>query len=534
MAELSYGFAQPCHAESGVSAIEPYAAAKEADIDTLQTRKGWSRRAVLGALAGTMVARGARAEPFDHEVVVVGAGIAGLHAALMLHDARIPVSVLEGNGRLGGRVFSTTGELGAGVVLERGGTFINSSDADMLGLVRRFGLPLFDRAADERAHPETPTLGYRFRGRRFSEGEMAELLRPLARRLKRDARRLDRKYDAVVAELDGLSVREYIDTLDERHGPFDPVGRAMCNAIIRSEYGVEPATSSALQLLYSRFSVRGGRIDMLVESDEVYTVVGGNRRLINAMASVLPEGSIRRHSRVVRIEELEGGGFRFGLNDGTAVSARFAVVTIPFPVLRGIELVFRDPQPSRLLDAIAAAQHGRNEKLFLGVSQRVWQTPSGFRGEMWSDRGLVWEATRTQPEQPVAALTVYLGGAQVDALDSGARLSTVSDAFMPRLPGLAEALTGEVLATSWRNNPFSEGSYSTLAPGVLSSGGYVSWPEEPAEGVPVDVGCRGCLFAGEYLSETYYGYMNGAAETGRRAGLAIAAMVSGSDGTDPR
>ncbi|MEO0603256.1 MAG: FAD-dependent oxidoreductase, partial [Myxococcota bacterium] len=72
----------------------------------------WSRRSVLSAAlaAGMVGAAPAVAGDPVVDVVVLGAGIAGLSAALTLHDAGLRPRVLEGSGRLGGRIFSTTGE----------------------------------------------------------------------------------------------------------------------------------------------------------------------------------------------------------------------------------------------------------------------------------------------------------------------------------------------------------------------------------------------------------------------------------------
>ncbi len=475
----------------------------------------WSRREVLGAaVAAALVPTAAMAG--DVPVVVLGGGIAGLSAALRLHDAGIPCRVLEGSGRLGGRIFSTTGELGEDLVLERGAEFVDTDHHDVLDLVDRFGLPLFDRRADERAHPSPPASAFQFGDRTLSEAEVAERLRPLARRMRRDARRLRRRFDRVIAELDGMSGRDYLEAAD-------PVARALCEAIIRSDYGVEPASSSAAELLYSLPRVRGDRVDVLSQSDEVYSVIGGNQRLIDAMAGALPDGTIQRRAWVARIEERPGGGFDIGLRGGERVRARFVICTIPFTVLRTLELVFQDPEPKPLLAAVQAYQLGRNEKVVLGVHRRVWLQPRGFRGELWSDQGLVWDASRTQPDHPSGALAVFLGGRQVDALVSGhLDARSVARRFAPTLPALPGALTGEMVVTRWRDNPFSLGAYTTLRPGQLSTGPFVAWPQR-GEPESATVAWRGFVVAGEHVSDAHYGYVNGAAETGRRAAEAVVA-----------
>jgi monoamine oxidase len=72
------------------------------------------------------------------EVIVVGAGLAGLHAARRLHRAGVAVTVLEARDRAGGRTWSQA--LRSGAVIERGGELI-APGADVLrGLAAELGL----------------------------------------------------------------------------------------------------------------------------------------------------------------------------------------------------------------------------------------------------------------------------------------------------------------------------------------------------------------------------------------------------------
>src|SRR5579875_2587811 len=73
-------------------------------------------------------------------VLVIGAGLAGLHAAWRLHEAGIDVTVLEARDRVGGRTWSH--ELDDGTVVERGGEFIAPDDAVLRGLATELGLEL--------------------------------------------------------------------------------------------------------------------------------------------------------------------------------------------------------------------------------------------------------------------------------------------------------------------------------------------------------------------------------------------------------
>src|SRR3954453_4940636 len=113
-----------------------------------------SRRAFLGAAAATAVGLPAvaragappartAARP-DHgarrRVVVIGAGLSGLTAALDLRDAGWDVVVLEARDRVGGRVHTLRTPFTAGLHAEAGGESIDDGHAAIQAMLRRFGL----------------------------------------------------------------------------------------------------------------------------------------------------------------------------------------------------------------------------------------------------------------------------------------------------------------------------------------------------------------------------------------------------------
>src|SRR5258707_15733659 len=76
------------------------------------------------------------------DVVVVGAGFAGLTAARELVRAGRSVVVLEARDRVGGRVVNH--DLGGGEISERGGTFVGPTQDHLLALARDLGIGTFD------------------------------------------------------------------------------------------------------------------------------------------------------------------------------------------------------------------------------------------------------------------------------------------------------------------------------------------------------------------------------------------------------
>jgi monoamine oxidase len=75
------------------------------------------------------------------DVVVVGAGFAGLTTALRLMDAGRSVIVLEARNRVGGRALNKA--IGGGQVSERGATFVGPTQNHILALAKQFGVGKF-------------------------------------------------------------------------------------------------------------------------------------------------------------------------------------------------------------------------------------------------------------------------------------------------------------------------------------------------------------------------------------------------------
>ncbi|TVQ45396.1 MAG: hypothetical protein EA365_08145 [Gloeocapsa sp. DLM2.Bin57] len=74
--------------------------------------------------------------------------------------------------------------------------------------------------------------------------------------------------------------------------------------------------------------------------------------------------------------------------------------------------------------------------------------------------------------------------------------------------------------TQWTSNPLSQGSYTSFKPGQLTEFSEFFYVEEDGE-ISQEVRVDQLIFAGENFSDEFYGYMNGAAQTGRLAAQII-------------
>jgi monoamine oxidase len=451
----------------------------------------------------------------SHDVIVVGAGLAGLVAARQLRAAGLECALFEAADRVGGRVQTMTDIFGAGLTTELGAEFIDSSHAAMLDLCAEFGLPLIDTAQSSEAELR---CGYYFAGHHRSEDEVLTAYAPLVTRMRADLARLYPYADgdaepAVLRELDHLSIDDYLDRIGAQGWIRDLLAVAYT-----TENGLDTGAQSSLNLLEVIGLDPDDGFRIFGSSDQRYKINGGNERLVQALAATLGDAVHTGH----RLLDLRAAGPRFELTfalaDGSTAAATgdFIVLALPFAALRRVAL----PQtwPALTLSAIRELGYGTNEKLIVGIDQPVWRT-AGFSGDGYSDLPFQtgWDSSRLQ-ENARTSYTFYLGGA------TGARLAQADLASVARdyvaqaeamYPGMGRNYNERRLASAWSTNPLHGGSYSSFRPGQT---------ERFADQAFAPVGR--VHFAGEHCSREFQGFMNGAVETGLRCADKIIAALS--------
>ena len=472
---------------------------------------GLSRRQVMAALAGGL---GAAAFPrwpaqarATQRVAIVGGGLAGLSALDTLRAGGAEAMLYEARAATGGRTRSVRGVFAPDYAFDEGAQLVNSDQADLLRLVRRFGLTLVDRRAFGPSHE----IQIGRSGADVAEEQLARSLRAIAARITADSDRLDADYSNVSREIDALSVAQYLD----RNGLAEGDGRDAIEATIRTEYGVEPTDASAIELLFNLPTVDGRRVTRIGTSDERYLISGGTGQVAQALAAEHAE-HIRLGRRLVRLD-MTGEVLWLGFADGSTVEADRVILALPAPLLR--EIRFDGPLPPLWRQLIDEVQLGRNEKVIVGYDTQPWRRRIGFAGSVWAARDFsaIWDAASIAPAAGAGALCYFLGGdqvanvAEVPAAELASRFSTAARRVLPDLP----EPNGGVRRTRWCDDPMSRGAYVNYRPGQLTRFGSLMTVEEDGAARASQAGRL--LFAGEWLSDAWPGFMNGAIQTGRVA-----------------
>lgn len=495
------------------------------------TRRKFMKTTALAGMAGmaqgcwslTELLKGNHSEP---KIAIIGAGLAGMNAAYKLKKAGITATVYEARSRVGGRMLSAV--MSDSLVVDLGGELINTDHADMLDLVEELGIELFNKL-DDIDDLKLPKEAYYFNGVSRGESELANDLRQIAAQIAVDAALLDKDWMLYAPPLDRLSVTDYLHLHADKIS--QPYILELLTNVIRTEYGVEPGESSALQLIEVLPVVDGQMVELLSYSDEVYSVIGGSAKITDALANELP-GQIQLN---MTLEEIKVSGSKYSLKftKQPPVEADIVIITIPFPVLSKISIA-STLLPKDLRDFINEAQLGANEKVIGSFSSRFWRQAGGFSLAAWSGSpgfSEVWDETQRQPDRIDGALNFFLGGDQARQLGTVNNITTLGNQFVATLnkfiPGASESSKGVFINSGWTKSSSTLGGYASYKPGQLTRFGSFFWVESFDPEKQQQVSAGNLIFAGEHLSDEFYGFMNGAAQTGRlAASLVIEKIVA--------
>lgn len=451
------------------------------------------------------------ASPSPVEVVIVGAGIAGLTAAYRLRQANVPVRVFEAQGRAGGRMYSLRDHFADGQVVELGGELIDTPHERIRALAEELQIPLDDLTEPD---PAKARETWFFEGQARTEADIVEAFRPVAARIEADLATLGGDGDVTHEapnggeRLDGMSIAQWLDGAGVS-GWF----RRLLDVAYTTEYGLPTDRQSALNFLLM-IDPNPEPFKIFGESDERFHVQGGNDRIVSTLAERLGsavETGVRLEALTARADGSLLCELRREGRSETLVASQ-VLLALPFTLLRDVRLNVEMPAAKR--EAIRELGYGTNAKLMVGFTERFWRQ-AGANGSVLTDLPfqLTWETSRGQ-EGRAGILTNFTGGAHGIAVGQGTAaaqaLSLVND--LDRLfPGASNHRQGmKEVRFHWPTNPFTRGSYASYLTGQWTA-------LRGVEGQSVG----NLHFAGEHCSLEAQGFMEGGCETGEAAARAI-------------
>lgn len=439
------------------------------------------------------------------QIGILGAGIAGLNAAYVLKKAGIDARVFDSSERTGGRIYSQTNLLAEGLVTELGGEFIDSNHQDILQLAEEFKLPLLDFAKDANVEDYV----FYFQGQHYRVEDFIAAFKPYSKAILKDINSLPDeityKDPGSAKQFDQLSITDYLVRKGVSGWILD-----LLDVAFTTEYGLDAEEQSAINFLFLFDpSLPAKEFEMFGESDERFQIAGGNQRLVDELAARVPD--IHLSYQVEKISTA-GPGYRVLFQNGDDIYFDYLICTIPFTRLRNVTLAI-DGFPALKQRAINELGYGTNAKFLLGFSKRLWRE-LGFSGEVFSDTTvqLAWDNSRLQAGE-AGGLTIFSGGKQSAKMVDTAK-SQKANQYVKQLnkiyPSVQRFYNGNYSVFYWPEHPHTLGSYACYKVGQWTAFAGV-------EGEAVG----NLFFAGEHTSADFQGYMNGGAETGRRAAEAL-------------
>jgi monoamine oxidase len=487
---------------------------KNNELSRRKFLKDSMKTAAAIAVAGMYQSCSSTTKKEQPSVAIIGAGIAGLHAAYILQQAGYTSYIYEGSPRIGGRIMSVNDMMGPGLWTEMGGEFIDSDHEDMLALVKHFNLPTIDR--HETSELQLEEFAYYFDGQHYHLKDILKALHPFAEQIKKDIDSLSdeisyKKFSEDDKRLDNLSIMQYVDELGIK-GWF----RSFIYNSYTAEYGMEATEQSAISFLSVFDPGDDKEYKLYGESDERFSVSGGNLKICEALANELQDYILPNHF-LTSIERENDKSYRlnFKITGGGQITATadIVLITIPFSVLREVDL--RVPLPDWKMKTIQHLGYGSNSKLFIGLDERIWRN-QGYTGYAFSDNGMMngYDHTQMQHENKgKGGYTIFPGGKAGIELGN-MDIRDARDKYVAALngvfPGAAEQFNNNIQMWNWPGYSFSKASYVSYKVGQYTT--MAGSEFEPIGNL---------YFAGEHCSYNFQGFMNGGAETGRKAAQLI-------------
>jgi monoamine oxidase len=430
-----------------------------------------------------------------NNAMVVGAGVAGLTAAVRLAEAGWNVIVLEASDRVGGRI--RTARVGK-VSIELGAEFVHGKPPELLAMIDELKLQKYELGGTDISFSPDGKLYPHEDASSDDDGPFSSL------------EELTKWSEAHPDE--DLSFAEWL----ARH----PVSDEQAASVTGYVEGFNAADSTEISV---RSLAVQQRAEDSIDGDTSFHVRGGYDRLTDALVERLRHagGRVALHTRVTEVQWTQGYA-RCLCDGGKTFSGDKAVITLPLGVLQHGDVCFT-PAPGDLLQQAARMRMGRVCRVNLLFKQRWWAELAHPQHEALRRLGFLLPTLRAEGAHfnvfwtglpsldPV--LTAWVGGPAADAFDAldDHAIAHIACGDLARIFGLTQDQVLDEMEShhmhNWQRDPLSRGAYTWVPAGAVDASEKMSLPVEDT-----------LYFAGEHTDTTgHWGTVHGAMRSGLRA-----------------
>lgn len=499
----------------------------QADQASGAKAKGVTRRQILGtgAAAAVTLAAGwsgvARAMGSAPRVVIVGAGLAGLRCAHSLWNRATPVATTvydADTSHIGGRCWSLRGFFDNGLISEQGGSFISTTDTNILALAKSLGLQT--ETVNGGALAKGSYVGWInstvYKGSE-EQADWVNLAWPAFNATYKlvGATTSYNSYTPEAYRIDNMSCLDYFAEIG-----LDPDSRlGQLIQTVQVGGGGTAALCSALgmvQFLGSAQTFDTGGFD------EALHIKGGNDQLISGMVKQLPANTIKQGYELTALSRNNDGTYCCTFKAGGTtvnVTADHVVLALPFSTLRLVDLTAAGLSVLKR-KAINEQGMGQGSKITSQFSKKTWPAlgyngitntgPSGYQ-TAWD------ESVPLGANGHPALMVTFPADSSLTGPVRGPTPVADVNWFLGQIehvyPGTTAAYSGKSYENRWSLSPWQRGTYHYYKVGQMTSfAGY----EAVQEG--------NIHFAGEH-TVIYDSTMQSAVLSGERAAAEVAAQV---------
>ena len=429
------------------------------------------------------------------DVVIVGAGVAGLAAASHLARKGMEVRILEAGTRICGRIFTVHDALSP-LPIELGAEFVHGRPPETWELIRKNNLTAFEHTA-QALHID--------RGRVLKESEVGEIGDRALSQMAKSSRRKDESFE------------QYLHR--SRQPP--PVKNW-------ARFYVEGFNACRSNLVSAASLIADSEAADKIEGDRTFRLVGGYDSIAVSLLRSLPnpESSVQLNSVVRRVQWRRGQAdvhYESAIDGSPAmVRCRHLIVTVPLGVLQSAPTapgaIAFEPEPTAALRAAAALRFGQVYRVTFRFPHAFWEENEKLKqaGFLISQdrRFFTWWTTH-----PIVAplLTGWMAGSKAEEV----RAADPSQIAAEAIASLGRILRREVPRPeafyfhNWRTDPFFRGAYSYVPVNAMAARDALA---KPVEGT--------LFFAGEAAEVNGHGAtVHGAIASGVRAARLVQKLL---------